>query len=474
METLNVLRKMYWDNWNKGVEIYFVGGFVRDGLLKLNANDLDIVIKGMSKNDIISFLKKYGKVKQITLSQTNTKFSVTTILFTAFNEQYEAPYQVQITLPRRGKKQISKFNNTLEQDCKHRDFKMNCLYLPITYTSPNFANIIDLVGGIKDIKKRIITANGNPYERIRESPIRMLRAISLAGKLNFSIDIDLLNAISDCAYLLKKVPTETIRIEFDKIIMSDKPSRYLKLMQRLGLLSIISPELENCVNVSQDKKYHKHDVFDHLIFTCDNIPKNLVLRLAALLHDVGKPKVRVQKEKSKRITFHKHEIESVKETKTFMSRLRYETDIKKDVLALIRMHMYHYTREWTDAAVRRFIKNAKLGPKHIGQLEKFPLFILRAAERLGNGLKKNAVTDRQLDFQKRLEAILKTTTTLNIKDLSVNGNDLKEIFNIPENKQMGEMLIYLLNKALEDQTLNTRKKLLKLAAEKLVSGGFGG
>lgn len=465
METLDVLRKMYWDNWNKGTEIYFVGGFVRDGLLKIANHDLDIVVKGMSIHNIMKFLKKYGKAKQIVLSQTNDEFSITTILFKAFNGSLEA----QITLPRRGKKQISKFNNTLEQDCKHRDFRMNCLYLPISYTSSNPRNVIDLVGGLKDIKKHVIVANGNPYERIKESPIRMLRAISLAGRLNFSIDIDLLNAISDCAYLLKKVPAEAIRIEFDKIVMSNKPSRYLKLMQRLGLLSIISPELENCVNVSQDKKYHKHDVFDHLIFTCDNIPKDLTLRLAALLHDIGKPKVRVQKEKSKRITFHKHEIESVKEAKTFMTRLKYETDVKKDILALIRMHMYHYTREWTDAAVRRFIKNAKLGPKYIGRLENFPLFILRAAERLGNGLKKNPVTDRQRDFQKRLEAILKTTTTLNIKDLSVSGDDLKEILHIPENKQMGEMLTYLLNKVLEDQTLNDKKKLLKLAAEKLVS-----
>ena len=465
METLDVLRKMYWDNWNKGVEIYFVGGFVRDGLLKLNNKDMDIVIRGMSINNIIEYLKKYGKIKQVTLSQVNDKFSITTLLFKAFKSTHEA----QIVLPRRGKKQIPGSNNTLEQDCKHRDFRINCLYLPISYTSSNGANVIDLVGGLKDIKKHIIVANGNPYERIKESPIRMLRAISLAGRLNFSIDIDLLNAISDCAKLLKKVPAEAIRIEFNKIVMLDRPSKYLKLMQRLGLLSIISPELERCVNVSQDKKYHKHDVFCHLIFTCDNIPKNLVLRLAALLHDIGKPKVRFQKEKSRRITFHKHEIESVKEAKMFMTRLKYDTDVKKDVLALIRMHMYHYTREWTDAAIRRFIKNAKLGPKYIGQLEEFPLFILRAAERLGNGLKKDPVTDRQRDFQKRLEAILKTTTTLDIKDLSVNGNDLKEIFHIPENKQMGEMLTYLLNKVLDDQTLNNRQKLLKLAAEKLVS-----
>lgn len=465
METLDVLRKMYWDNWNKGTEIYFVGGFVRDGLLKLDTNDLDIVIKGMSKNDIIDFLKKYGKVKQITLSQTNDKFFVTTLLFKAFNGSYE----VQITLPRRGKKQIPDFNNTLEHDCKHRDFKMNCLYLPITYTSPNFVNVIDLVGGIKDIKRRTITANGNPYERIKESPIRMLRAISLAGRLNFSIDIDLLNAISDCAELLKKVPVEGIRAEFNKIIMLDRPSKYLKLMQRLGLLSIISSELEECVGVSQDRKYHKYDVFAHLIFTCDNIPKKLTLRLAALLHDVGKPKVRFQKGKNKRITFHKHEIESVKDARAFMTRLKYETNMKKEVLALIRMHMYHYTREWTDAAIRRFIKNAKLEPKYIGRLEEFPLFILRAAERLGNGLKKDPITDRQRDFQRRLEAVLKTTTALDIKDLSVNGNDLKEIFHIPENKYMGEILKYLLDRILEDQTLNTRKKLLKLAAEKLVS-----
>lgn len=460
MGTIDVLKKMHRTKYAK---VYIVGGFVRDLILNKNNNDLDIVIRESSRIRIIKFLRKYGKVKSVTLSQSNNEFTVTTVLFKAFNGEREA----QITLPKKGKKQIAKSYNSLKDDYKHRDFRINCLYLPIT-AEQTIDNVIDMAGGIDDLKRRILVANGDPYERIKESPIRMLRAISLAARLNFSIDIDLLNAISDCSKLLNHVLPEAVKAEFNKILMSDKPSKYLKLLQRLGLLPIISHELSECIGVSQDKRYHKYDVFDHLIYTCDNTPKNLILRLAGLFHDVGKPKTRYQIGWHGKITFHKHEIESAKETEAFFNRLKYDNTTKREVLNLIKMHMYYYTNEWTDAAVRRFIRKAKLDHTYLKKMSKFPLFILRASERLGNGFKKIPITDRQISFEKRIKEILVKTTVLDIKDLLINGSDIKNRFKISQGKEVGKMLRYVFNEVLKNQTLNTKPKLLKMIETKFI------
>jgi tRNA nucleotidyltransferase (CCA-adding enzyme) len=463
MNTVQVLQRL--DKETKA-EVYLVGGFVRDLLRNKNNMDLDIVVRGLSMRNIKKFLVRYGKVKEVNLAKTNDSFSVNILLFRASSDTFEA----QISLPRRGKKQIPDSHNTLRQDVRFRDFKINAMYLPISYKSKR--DVLDMVGGKEDIMNRRLTANGSAVERIRESPIRMMRAISLASRTNYAIDDEVMEAISLLASLITKCPAEAIRYEFDKILMSKKPSKYLRLLNKTGLLEYIAPELYRCVGVKQDKRYHKYDVFTHLIYTCDNTEPDPVLRLAGLLHDIGKTDTRkevVVPDNGIRVTFHKHEMVSVKMTRTFLRRLKYDSETARAVLSLVKLHMYHFTREWTDAAVRKFIKKSDIGEEYMDyeKIGYFPLFKLRAAERMGNGLKGIAVTDRQRDFEKKIVDIFKESKVLEVADLEINGNKLMETFNIKPGVHVGEILNSLLDQVLEKPSLNNELDLLKLSTEYL-------
>jgi putative nucleotidyltransferase with HDIG domain len=464
MNTVQVLQKM--DRETKA-EVFIVGGFVRDFLRRKNNEDLDIVIRGMSFHTIKKYLKRFGKVKEVKLAKTNDSFTIKILLFKASSRDYEA----QISLPRRRDRRrrmlIPASHNTLKQDVKTRDFKINCLYLPINYKSRK--DVIDIVGGKDDIVARRITANGSSAERIRESPIRMMRAISLAARTGYTLDRDVVNAIQENKHLLDKVPAEAIRTEFDKILLSKKPSRFIRLLFRTGLLSRFAPEIANCSGVQQDKKYHKFDVFTHLLYSVDNCEKNHSIRLAALLHDVGKAETRrvIRNGGEERTTFHKHEMVSVKLAREFMRRLKYDKAKTEEVLDLVKHHMYHYTRDWNDATVRKFIKKAGISENYInsGKISEFPLFKLRAAERLGSGFKTIAVTDRQRDFERRIVEVYRESKGLDIKDLAVNGHKLMEMFNLGQGKQIGSILKFLLDRVLENPDLNNELDLLKLATE---------
>lgn len=457
MNTISVLKRL--DKETKA-NVFIVGGFVRDYLRNKGNDDLDIVIKGLPIKKISTWLSHYGRVKKVRLAKTNDIFSVSILLFKATKDNVEA----QISLPKRGKKQVAHSKNTLQQDMQHRDFTINAMYLPIGFKSKK--DVIDLVNGREHIKTKMITPVGDPVERLKESPIRIMRAISLAARTNYAVDNNLTKAIQEHLDLLFRVPMENVRIELDKIILSKRPSRYFKLMEKLGILKIVMPELYGCVGVTQDEKYHKFDVFKHSLYAMDNIEPVLELRLAALLHDIGKS-VTKKTTKGGRATFHKHEVYSAKMSTNLLTRLGYPVRVRKTVIPLIRMHMFHYTRDWTDVAVRRFIKRAGIDDDKVKNLDDLPLFKIRAAERLGNGLKKEAVTNRQRDFQKRIVSVYKSGSAINVKDLKVNGHDIMAMFNLVPGQKVGDVLNYLLHRVMENPKLNEKSLLLKEAVDYL-------
>jgi poly(A) polymerase/tRNA nucleotidyltransferase (CCA-adding enzyme) len=440
-------------------EVFLVGGFVRDFLRRRKNNDVDVVVRNISLEAAMAFLKGYGKCKIVSLSQARD-IQLRTLLFRSHREP---EVEVQISLPRRGKLQIADKTNSLKQDSKYRDFKINALYLPVFFKSKR--DVIDLVGGIKDIKDRTITPITTAEECIMLSPIRMLRTVRLAATTNYRISEDLISEIRHRADKILTVPPEVIRSEFNKILMAPRPSRYLRLLQRMRLLKYFLPELDRCVGVKQDERYHKYDVFSHSVFTVDFLEPNLVLRLAGLLHDVGKTDTRqeVKAGKEKHVTFHKHEIESVKLARGFLDRLRYDNKTKFEVLGLIRMHMYHYTREYTDAAVRRFIKRAGITRHNVGNIHNHLLFKLRAGERQGNGLKKDPVTQRQRDFENRILEIFNKGAAIEMSELDINGHVIIEAFNIKPGPFVGEVLEHLVECVRENKLLNNRLDLLDLA-----------
>ncbi len=465
MKTIQVLQKL---DRETSAEVYLVGGFVRDFLRGEQNHDLDTVVRGLTIKGIQSFLRKYGKAKIINLAKIKDSFNVNILLFQSYDDDIIA----QLRLPARGKTQIQDPGNSLRQDAAHRDFKINALYMPINAKARN--EIIDLVDGKKDLSHRRISSVGKAEDRIKEHPTRIMRAISLAARTGFHIDEDVLFAIATGVKegLLGRIHADNIRTELNHILLSKKPSKYFKLMYLLGILRVILPELVACVNVAQEGRYHKWDVFHHCIYTCDNTEPDLTLRLAGLLHDIGKP-VTKSKNPAGKITFHKHEMSSVKLGKVLLRRLNYDNATAKKVLDLVRLHMYHYTRDHTDGAIRRFISKSGITKADVANLEEFPLFKLRAAERLGNGYKKIAVTAKQKDFERRIIAVFKETSALKITDLDINGHDIMRVFKLQPSPLIKSVQDRLLKKVMDNQKLNKKVELIKLAAAYLLEHDNG-
>jgi len=459
MTTLEVLRKLETET---KAAVFIVGGFPRDfGRNKKNA-DLDIVVRGLPIEEVIGFLNKYGKTKPVTLSKTNEDFVVGITLFKASNDEVEA----QVSLPKRGINQIPDESNSLKQDARFRDLTINSLYLPIFFK--NKKDILDpLEVGKKDIKERVLRTYEDPMVLFRMSPERILRVISMAARTDYTIDKSLMEALSsdEVKDLVKKVPIDSVRKMLNHVLLSARPSKYFKFMHKIGLLGIVLPELDNCYGVLQDKKYHKYDVFHHCVYTCDKIKPNLVLRLAAVLHDIGKPATREFHKASGRTTFHKHEMVGLKICKECLRRLGYDNSTIKSVCSLVKHHMYHYTSDFTDGAVRRFIARVGITERDLDNLPEFPLFQLRSAERLGNGLKGTARTARQEDFEEQIKRVFKESSGFSVKDLSVSGNTVMEYLGIGPSPLVGQILTYLLNIVLDNPKANTKETLLEKALE---------
>lgn len=451
MNSLEVLKQLVLD---QNLELYFAGGYVRDLLRKRKARDYDLIIRNTTLEELSALLAPYGKVMEV-----GAHFGI--LLFKAWTD----PRPIEIAIPRRYRK-FSKgdslldydMSGELKEDSNHRDFTINAMYVPFLGKR---GDVIDYHNGREDIKKRLIRAVKSPSQRIKEDPVRMLRAFSLASRLHYKIDTAFLKAVKKNARLIQTEAPERIRNEIVEILMSKKPSKQLRQMQKVGLLKYIFPFLSRNVGVKQDGRYHKFDVFTHSIRACDSAPLDLVLRMSALLHDVGKYSVREAREN--RISFHNHEVVGEIMARDMLAKLVFPKKFVDAVTLLIRKHMYNYNREWSDRAVRRFIRETGIRREDLDNLKDIQLFQLREADRLGNGFKKNARTEKQKDFEKRIVRIYKESTALTIHDLVLKGGDLIAAFNLAPGPGIGRTLKYLLEMVLENPNLNNKEDLLELA-----------
>lgn len=415
-------------------QAFLVGGCVRDLLLKLPVTEWDITTSAKPEeveklfNKTIPTGKDFGT---ITVMLPDGQYEVTTY---RSDENY---------LDGRHPSCV-KFTNDIHQDLSRRDFTINALAY-----DPETKEFIDDYEGQKDLSNKLIKAIGSPIDRFSEDGLRSVRACRFAAKLNFSIEDKTFAAISKTLNVTKKVAAERIHDEIVKLLKTEQPSVGFELMRQAGLLRLFLPELEECYGIEQPPKFHKYDVFWHILHSCNAAPKdNLILRLATLLHDVGKPSCK------KGLTFYNHDKVSAKMATEILKRLKFSnTDIKK-VSLLISEHMFNYSSEWSDAAVRRFLR--RIG----GVTNVADLFALRLAD--CKGMERETESDYLKELQSRIDKIVLEQNALHVADLKINGQDVMTALNIKAGPKVGQVLDTLLEKVLDEPKLNEHEKLMSL------------
>jgi len=429
---------------NNGKEIYLVGGAVRDMLRGKKIHDWDLATNALPEEvtDIVRKVK--GKV-----IPTGIKHGTVTVLYK--NQSAEiTTFRTEADYSDGRRPDSIFYAATIEEDLSRRDFTMNAIALKLPE-----CKIADPFGGAKDIKAGVIRCVGDASERFSEDGLRPLRAVRFASQLGFEIEKSTLDAIPGTLEICAKVSWERVRDEIDKILGSPLPSRALQLMEETGLLTLFLSELANCRGIEQ-KGYHHFDVLDHSLYACDYSAikeYSLELRLAALFHDVGKPSVR-NLDESGIWTFHRHEEVSAQMCRTLMTRLKYSNAMIDKVCHLISVHMFQYSDNWTDSAVRRFI--ARIGESNLEDI-----YRLRRCDVYGFSGKEPDYRNLALLIE-RVNGILSQGRAFSIKDLAVTGNDLIEI-GIPSGIKMGIILKELLETVLDDPEQNTRGTLLEIA-----------
>lgn len=443
----NIIKKLK----ASGYEAYIVGGCVRDILMKKEPKDWDITTNALPEQILKVFKEaKYENAFGTVLlpirlkaqaGEAKGKLSDVVEITTYRSEQGYSD--------RRHPDEVS-FEKELDKDLERRDFTINALALdPLDHET-----IIDYFGGQKDIKAKIIRAVGEPSDRFKEDALRMLRAVRFSAQLGFELEPKTQRAIVKLAGSLKFVSKERIRDELIKILASNRPSEGIMLLHDCKLLQYILPELEEGVGVNQDR-HHIYPVFKHNVLSLKYCPnKEWPVRLAALLHDVAKPKTR-------RIikgiaTFYNHEYAGAKITDKIMSRLKFSSEDHLRVVNLVKNHMFYYNvGEVTAASVRRLI--VKVGKENLQDL-----IDLRVADRLGSGTPK-AMPYKLRHLQYMFEKV--QNDPVSVKMLKINGHDLMAALKIAPGPKLGAILDVLLGEVIEDPELNETAWLKKRALE---------
>jgi tRNA nucleotidyltransferase (CCA-adding enzyme) len=422
-----------------GHEAYVVGGCVRDALRGVDPHDWDIAtsatpeeIQKVFRQSL--YLNRFGTV---IVRQGDHEIEVTTYRIEADYEDNRHPTSIA-------------FTDSLHEDLSRRDFTMNAMaWRPGTPGMPG--ELVDPFGGQRDLQTRVVRAVGEPRERFAEDALRMLRAVRFATRLEFTIDPRTAEAIRDCAGLAANLSGERIQQEITKILEAPRPSEAFRLLSDLGLLEILCPELEEAKDTPQDKAVAQN-VYDHSLATLDATPADdLVLRLAGLFHDIGKPATFADGH------FHQHEFVGEAKARDILRRWRFDRETVTRVTHLIRNHMFWYQSEWTPSAVRRFVR--KVG------LENIPaLFALRKADNIGSGARSPRMYALEALWE-RVQEEIRAASAFSLRDLAIDGNDIMKELGIPPGPEVGTILNELFERVTDDPKLNTREELLKLARE---------
>lgn len=464
-----------------GKEIYLVGAGVRNILSGKTPVDCDLTTNA-KPDETLQITKEYEPYYENDFGMVGVPmengevYEITTYRSEKGYSDFRRPDEVT-------------WGTTLAEDVTRRDFTMNAVVIGPSSAKASEGQaskmeyeVIDLVGGIKDFEDNLIRTVGKAEDRFGEDALRMMRAIRFAATLGFQIDPEALAAIMKKAPLLAKISRERVRDELFKILKSNYPADGIKLLISTGLMEYIIPEILEGKGVEQ-KGRHTLDVLDHMLESLANCPSsNPLVRLATLLHDVGKPATRrfhcfkcgkqlkmetdfktgyfncprcqtIQTERQA-TTFYGHEVVGARITAKIADNLRLSTKEKEKLVTLVRWHMFAYQPEMTDASIRRFIRN--VGKENISDM-----MLLRIGDRKGGGSK--ATSWRLMELQKRIGEQL--YEPMEINDMVVNGRDVMEILKINPGPKIGQVLKSLFEEVIEDTSKNNRDYLIKRIQE---------
>ena len=428
--------------WEAGFEAHLVGGGVRDLLLRRPVHDWDVAtsaqpaeVQGLFKRTVpvgiahgtVAVVLRGGRQVEVTTYRGEGAYS-------------DGRHPDSVT-----------FVRTLEEDLQRRDLTINAMAI-----DPVRRELVDPMGGECDLHLRLIRAVGDPMERFAEDGLRTMRAVRFAAVLEFEVEEATRRGIGASLESFRKVSRERVREELLKLLAAPRPSVGVELMRETGLIAEVLPELSAARGVSQNR-YHLEDVYTHSLRVCDLVPPgDAILRLAALLHDVGKPTtVAPHPDRPGESTFHGHEKVGEELCRGVARRLRLSNEQSDRLCHLVRHHNFAL-EGWRAAGLRRFAR--RVGPDHLEDLR-----ALRAADLRGrDGPDQLPLLEAMWS---RLEEVLRAQPALSARQLAVDGNRIMSHLGIPPGPRVGQIIRQLLERVLDDPTLNTEERLLEIADE---------
>ncbi len=425
-----------------GHEAHLVGGGVRDMLLGRTAADFDVatdarpeaVIDLFGHSYAIPTGLKHGTVTVVTGASPPRHVEVTT--FRGEGEYLDGRRPSSVT-----------YVKSLADDLARRDFTMNAIAF-----DPLAGVTTDPFDGRGDLDRKLVRAVGDPVARFREDGLRPMRAVRQAAQLGFEVDAPTREAIPATLDVFRKVSAERVRDELLKLLAAPQPSRGLELMRTTGLLGEVIPELLEGVGCTQNR-FHKHDVYEHTLHVVDDTEGDAIRRLGALLHDVGKPRARQPREGAPgEFSFFQHEYVGADMADDICRRLKLANAERERVVGIVKNHMFFYAPDWTDGTVRRFVR--RVG----GSDALADLFALRKGDVTGRGFAEDPEGELG-ELRKRIEAVAAEDAVLKVTDLAINGGDVMRILGMPPSREVGMILERLLERVIDDPSLNEPAKL---------------
>ena len=458
-EVLDIVHKLR----NAGYEAFSVGGCVRDLLRGEKPRDWDVTTSAKPEEILKLFPDSFyeNKFLTVTVKTDSTEPSLKEVEVTTYRA--EGKYT-----DKRHPDEV-RFAKTLEEDLSRRDFTVNAIALEFPISNPQSPKLIDPFNGQKDLEEKLIRAVGDPEKRFEEDALRMMRAVRLATELNFEIEKETHEAIKKLAGQLQFIAKERVRDEFVKIMATPQARSGIEILYDLGLLKFILPELEEGIGV--ENRPRVFTIWEHNLKALEYGAKTkfpVDVRIAALLHDVGKPRTKGP-EKNGEWTYYGHDLVGARMATQILERLHFPHGEIEKISKLIRWHLFKYDPDEgiTDSSVRRLIR--RVGAENMNDLVK-----VRICDRMGMGVPK-AVPYRLRHFQFRVEKILREEEAPTPKVLKINGDDVMKILGIAPGPKVGHVIEVLLQEVIDDPAKNTpdglEKRILelgKLADEELI------